>query len=154
MDRPVGSDSSSSPGGRAPLAGIWLAGEAVQTSVDSLLLAMLTPNLFTPALCAAEVEELQRGAKLAAVALEYLGLRLVDVDAEGEVPLRVVAPAAPRDPWWEALVVPGGDRPLGLLINTADAGALVLVHEVYQRLGEAEKSLVRRYAALARAGQS
>src|SRR5215472_5598195 len=154
MDRPVGSDSSSSPGGRAPLAGIWLAGEAVQTSVESLLLAMLTPNLLTPALCAAEVEELQRGAKLVAVALEYLGLRLVDVDTEGEVPLQVVAPAAPRDPWWEALVVPGGDRPLGLLINTADAGPLVLVHEVYQRLGAAEKSLVRRYAALALRGST
>jgi len=68
---------------------------------------MLAPNLLSPVLCEAEVEELERGAKLAGVALEYLGLRTVAVDAHGEIPLRVVAPTAPHDPWWEALVVPG-----------------------------------------------
>ena len=138
--------------GRPPLAGIWLAAEGVQTPVESLLLDMVAPNLLSPVLREAEVEELGRGAKLAGVALDYLGLRTVAVDTHGEIPLRVVTPTAPRDPWWEALVVPGGDRPIGLLINTADAGPLVLVHEVFGRLGEPEKDLVRRYAALAARG--
>jgi len=140
--------------GRPPLAGIWLAAEGVQTPVESLLLDMVAPNLLSPVLREAEVEELGRGAKLAGVALDYLGLRTVAVDTHGEIPLRVVTPTAPRDPWWEALVVPGGDRPIGLLINTADAGPLVLVHEVFGRLGEPEKDLVRRYAALAARGAS
>ena len=103
--------------GRPPLAGIWLAAEGVQTPVESLLLDMVAPNLLSPVLREAEVEELGRGAKLAGVALDYLGLRTVAVDTHGEIPLRVVTPTAPRDPWWEALVVPGGDRPIGLLIK-------------------------------------
>ncbi len=134
-------------------AGIWLASEAVGTSIEPLLLSMLAPNLLSLNLCEAEVEELGRGAKLADVALEYLGLKPVGVDAHGAVPIQVVAPTSPRDPWWEALVVPGGDWPIGLVINTADAGPLVLVHEVFGHLGEPEKDLVRRYAALAVRGE-
>src|SRR5262249_54300920 len=37
--------------------------------------------------------------------------------------------------------------------NTADAGALVLVHEVFDSFGEPEKELVRQYAALAVRGE-
>ena len=91
--------------------------------------------------------------KLAEVALEYLGLRTVSVDGDGETPLRVVASESPRDSWREALVLPEGDRPIGILINTADAGPLVLVHEVFDSFTEPEKELVRRYAALAIRGK-
>jgi CRP-like cAMP-binding protein len=136
------------------MTGIWLTVEPVRAPIDRLLLEMLVPNLPNPLLREAEVDELGRGVQLAAVALEYLGLKTVDVDERGGVPLRVVAPKLPRDPWREALVVPGGDRPIGLLINTADTGPLVLVHEIFARFGERERDLVRRYAALAAGGTS
>ena len=41
----------------------------------------------------------------------------------------------------------------GILINTADVGPLVLVHEVFDSFTEPEKEMVRRYAALAVRGQ-
>jgi CRP-like cAMP-binding protein len=138
---------------RSGLTGIWLTAEPVRTPIDLLLLDMLAPNLPDPVLRQAEMEELGRGVKLADVSLEYLGLRAVGVDEEGEIPLRVVAPKSPRDPWREALIVPGGDRPIGFLINTADAGPLVFVHDVFVRFGDPEKDLVRRYAALAARGE-
>jgi CRP-like cAMP-binding protein len=145
--------TSGSSDARPRLAGIWLTTEAVQTSVERLLLEMLAPNLPNAALREAEVEELGRGVKLAGAVLEYLGLRTIAVDTVGEIPLRVVAPKLPRDPWKEALVLPGGDQPIGLVVNTADGGPLVLVHEVFTRFGELEKDLVRRYAALATHGE-
>ncbi len=138
---------------RPVLAGIWLSAEPVQTPIEPLLLDMLAQNLTNPALREAEAEELGRGVKLAGAVLEYLGLRTVAVDEDGEFPLRVVAPKLARDPWREALVLPGGDQPIALVINTADAGPLVLVHEVFTRFGELEKNLVRRYAALASRGE-
>jgi CRP-like cAMP-binding protein len=49
--------------------------------------------------------------------------------------------------------MPEGDRPIGILINTADAGPLMLVHEVFDSFTEPEKELVRRYAALAVRGE-
>ena len=139
---------------RPMLTGIWLTGETVRPSIEPLLLDMLAPSLPDPVLRQAEMEELRRGVKLAEVSLEYLGLRTVGVDAEGDIPLRVVAPKSPRDPWREALIVPGGDRPIGFLIDTADAGPLVFVHEVFSRFGDGEKDLVRRYAALAARGET
>jgi len=132
---------------RPQLAGLWLSADPVQTPIERLLLDMLAPNLPNPVLREAEVEELRRGVKLAGPALEYLGLRPLALDTAGPVPLRIVAPKLPRDPWNEALVLPGGDQPVGLLLHTADAGPLVLVHDVFTRFGELEKSLVRRYAA-------
>jgi hypothetical protein len=135
------------------LAGIWLTAEPVQTRIEPLLLEMLAPNLPNPALREAEVEEMGRGVKLAGAVLEYLGLRTVAMDADGEFPLRVVAPRLSRDPWREALVLPGGDQPIALVINSADAGPLVLVHEVFTRFGKLEKDLVRRYAARAARGE-
>src|SRR5713101_4328307 len=142
-----------SSGTRPGLRGIWLTSEPVRTAIEPLLRDMLAPNLPNPILREAEIEELGRGVKLAGVALEYLGLLTVGVDAEGEIPLRVVAPKPPRDPWREALIVPGGDRPIALLINTADAGPLVLVHHVFTRFGDVEKDLVRRYSARAVRGE-
>jgi len=138
-----------SPEARAPLTGIWLSAESVQTPIETLIIDMLAPNLPSRVLREAELEELRRGAKLADVALEYLGLRTISVDGDGEIPLRVVASHSPRDAWRQALVLLEGDRPIGILINTADAGPLVLVHEVFDSFAEPEKELVRRYAALA-----
>jgi CRP-like cAMP-binding protein len=125
----------------------------VQTPIDTLVIDMLASNLPSRMLREAELEELRRGAKLADVALEYLGLRAISVDEDGEIPLRVVASHSPRDSWREALVLPEGDRPIGILINTADAGPLALVHEVFDSFAEPEKELVRRYAALAVRGE-
>jgi CRP-like cAMP-binding protein len=131
------------------VAGIWLTEEPVRTPIEPLLLEMLTPNIPNPVLRKAELEELARGAKLAGVAIEYLGLRTLGVDAKGETLLQVVTANAPRDTWREALVPPEGNQPVGLVIDSADAGTLVLVHEVFASFGEPEKDLVRRYATLA-----
>jgi CRP-like cAMP-binding protein len=145
--------TSPSPEARAPLTGIWLSAESVQTPIETLIIDMLASNLPSRVLREAELEELRRGAKLADVALEYLGLRTISVDGDGEIPLRVVGSLSPRDSWREALVLPEGDRPIGILINTADAGSLVLVHEIFDSFAEPEKELVRRYAALAVRGE-
>src|SRR5215472_10478678 len=132
---------------------IWLTAEPVRSPVDSLLQDMLAPNLPGVFPREAEMEELRRGVKLADVAIEYLGLRTVGVDAVDEMPLRIVAPKGPADPWREGLLVPGSDRPVGLLINTADLGPVVLIHEVFHRFSQPEKNLIRRYAALALRGE-
>jgi CRP-like cAMP-binding protein len=145
--------TSQSPEARAPLTGIWLSADPVQTPIETLIIDMLASSLPSRVLREAELEELRRGAKLADVALEYLGLRTISVDGDGEMPLRVVGSHSPRDSWREALVLPEGDRPIGILINTADAGPLVLVHEVFDSFAEPEKELVRRYAALAVRGE-
>jgi CRP-like cAMP-binding protein len=142
-----------SPDARRMPTAIWLTAEGVQASIEPLLLDMLAPNLPGSFPRDAEMEELGRGVKLVDVALEYLGLRAVGVDTEGEIPLRVVTPKAPADPWREALAVPGGDQPVGLLINTADAGPVVFVHNVFDRLGDPEKGLIRRYASRAARGE-
>jgi len=134
------------------ISGIWLSGERVQTSVEPLLLDMLEPNFPNAVLRRAAVEELGRGAKLAEVVIESLGLRTVGVDEHGPVPLRIVATQLSRDPWREALVATGSDRPIGLLVRTADTGVLAMVHEVFATFGEAEKRLVRAYVARAAKG--
>jgi CRP-like cAMP-binding protein len=131
---------------------IWLTAEAPRASVEPLLLDMLAPNLPGSFPREAEMEELRRGVKLADVTLEYLGLRTVGVDTKGDVPVRIVNPKGPADPWREALILPGGDQPVGLVVNTADMGPAVFVHEIFGRLDEPEKDLVRRYAALAAGG--
>src|SRR6266496_2619619 len=105
--------TSRSPEARAPLTGIWLSAESVQTPIETLVIDMLASNLPSRVLREAELEELRRGAQ----------------------------------------VLPEGDRPIGILINTADAGPLVLVHEVFDSFAEPEKELVRRYAALAIRGE-
>src|SRR5262249_54116091 len=117
-----------------PLTGIWLAAEPVQRPIETLLIDMLALNLPSRVLREAELEELRRGAKLADVALEYLGLRTISVDADGETPLRVVAFDSPRHSWREALVLPAGDRPIGLLINTGDPRARRPAHQGLSRL--------------------
>jgi CRP-like cAMP-binding protein len=140
--------------GPRPVAAIWLSADSVHSSVEALVLEMLEPNFPNPVLRRAAIEELGRGVKLADVVIESLGLRTVAVEEQGGIAARVVAAQLSRDPWREALVAPGGDRPIGLVIHTADAGPLVLVHEVFARFGEPEKDLVRRYAMLALRGAS
>src|SRR5215471_18602375 len=137
----------------AQLTGIWLSADSVQARIESLILDMLAPTLPSRLLREAELEELRRGTKLTEVALEYLGLRTITIDGDGEVPLRVVASHLPHDSWREALALPEGDRPIGILLNTSDAGPVVLVHEVFDSFGEPEKEVVRQYAALAIRGE-
>jgi hypothetical protein len=83
--------TSRSPVVPARLTGIWLSADSVQTRIETLIIDMLASSLPSRMLREAEVEELRRGAKLADVALEYLGLRTITIDSEGEVPLRVAA---------------------------------------------------------------
>jgi CRP-like cAMP-binding protein len=135
------------------LTGIWLTAEPVHTKIERLLLDMLAPSVSDPVLRDAEIEEFRRGVKLAAVIPDYLGLRTTGVDGQGDVPLRLVTPKLPHDPWREALIESGGDRPIGFLVNTADAGPVAFVHDVFGRLGDDEKQFVRRYAALAARGE-
>ena len=117
------------------MTGIWLTADPIRLPIEPLLLEMLAPQLPSPTLRRAELEELRRGTKLAEVILEYLGLRSLGRDAQGAVPLHVVTPVAPPDPWRDALLVPGGDQPIGLVVNAADTGPLVLVHEVFAQFG-------------------
>src|SRR5262245_65807520 len=115
---------------------------------------MLEPNFPNAVLRRAAVEELARGVKLAEVVVESLGLRTIGVDNHGPVPLRIVATQLSRDPWREALVAIGSDRPIGLLLRTTDTGVLAMVHEVFTSFGEAEKRLGREYVAGAAKGAS
>ena len=134
------------------MSGVWLTAGPVREPITGLLLELLAPNQPNPGLREALVEELGRPVKKLGVVLDYLGLRRAGPDIEGAAPLVLVAPKAGPDPWREALVTPGGDCPLGLVLATSDRGRVVLVHEVFGHLGEAEQHLVRRYAALVLAG--
>src|SRR5215475_11027 len=141
--------TSPPPAVPARLTGIWLSAEPVHTRIETLIIDMLALTLPSRMLCEAELEEIRRGTKRTDIVLEYLGLRTISIDGDGAFPLQVVASHSPRDSWGEALVLPEGDRPIGILMNTADAGPIVLVHEVFDSFAESEKELVRQYAALA-----
>jgi hypothetical protein len=134
------------------VGGVWLTAGPVREPIEGLLLELLLPNLPNPGLREALVEELGRPVKKLDVALEYLGLSSAGLDLEGGVPLHLVAPKPRRDPWREALVTPGGDCPLGLVLATSDHGRVVLVHEVFTHLTSSERHLVQRYAAMVLAG--
>lgn len=133
--------------------GIWLIAGPVRTRIEALLLDLLDPLQLSPLLQDAMIEELGRPVKRTDAVLEYLGLRLVSVDSEGEIPLLLVTSALPRDPWQEVLLVPGGDCPIGVMLNTWDRGRVALIHEVFGTFSSPQKGLVRRYAALAAAGE-
>ncbi len=156
MSNPETPPSSVSPSSIArsarAVSGVWLTAGPVQESIEGLLLELLLPNQPNPGLREALVEELGRPVKKLDVALEYLGLRPAGLDVDGPVPLHLVAPKPGRDPWREALVTPGGDCPLGLVLATSDQGRVALVHEVYGHLGAAERRLVQRYATMVVAG--
>jgi CRP-like cAMP-binding protein len=145
LDRP----GSREPAAAAGVAGVWLGVSPPREPIDTLLLAMLAASQPSTGLREAIVEELGRPAKLTDVILECLGLRAVGVDRSGAYPLYLVAPKPGRDPWREALTLPGGDCPIGFVVGTADHGRIALVHEVFGRFGESQRDLVRRLAALA-----
>jgi CRP-like cAMP-binding protein len=149
------SDFTSSSESPAPtVSGVWLTAGPVHEPIAELLLELLAPNQTNAGLREALVEELGRPVKKLDVALEYLGLGPAGVDVEGAVPLHLVAPKPGPDPWRRALVAPGGDCPLGLVLATEDHGRVVLVHSVFGHLDTAERDLVRRYAAMALAGEA
>src|SRR4030095_16004105 len=84
IERTLPHMTSPSPEVRVPLTGIWLSAEPIQTPIDTRVIAMLAASLASRALREAELEELRRGVKLADVALEYLGLRTISVDGDGD----------------------------------------------------------------------
>ena len=136
------------------MSGVWLTTGPVREPVGGLLLELIAPNQPNVGLREALVEELGRPVKKLDVALEYLGLRQAGLDVEGATPLYLVAPKPGPDPWRQALVTPGGDCPVGFVLATEDHGRVVLVHSVFGHLGTAERDLVRRYAAMALAGEA
>jgi CRP-like cAMP-binding protein len=135
------------------LTAVWLSPGSPKTAIETLVLQLLEPNLPNPRLRQALLDELVRPVKPVDVVLEYLGLRAVEQDAHGELPLLLVAPKSGEDdPWREALLLPGGDCPIGILVKTRDLGQVALVHEAFGSLAEPHQTLVRRYAALAARG--
>ena len=154
-DTPPPGDSAPSAELPVPaVSGVCLTVGPVRESITDLLLELLVPNQPNAGLREALVEELGRPVKKLGVVLDYLGLRRIDSGIEGATSLVLVAPKGGPDPWREALVTPGGDCPIGLVLATSDQGRVVLVHEVFHHLGEAERHLVRRHAALALEGHS
>lgn len=142
---------------RAPagLRGLWLNPGPVSTSIEPLLLHMLERTHPDPMLRQAVLEELQRRTKFKDVILRALGLQEHSVDREGDCPLWIVAldKDAPH-PWQDAILTPGGDCPIGFVVNTYDYGKIVLVHEVFYALTLEQQALIRRYAALTMRGRS
>jgi CRP-like cAMP-binding protein/L-ascorbate metabolism protein UlaG (beta-lactamase superfamily) len=137
-----------------PVTALWLTAAGSRTPLEPILLEMLEPNHPNELLREATLEELHRPVKLLSVVLECLGMQPTGTDTKGDTPLHLVAPRLEHDPWREALCYPGGDCPVGLIVNTCDQGWVPLVHEVFSYLGEPQKELVRRQAALAVAGLS
>ena len=135
------------------LAGVWLNAGPVQTPIETLLLEMVAPSQPNPILQRSVIEDLHYAVKRLEVVLEYMDLREVGADAEGEIPLVLAAPRSDRDPWREALLLPGGDCPIGFVLNTRDRGRVALVHEVFAGFSPIQKDLVRRSAGLAARGQ-
>ncbi len=135
-------------------AGVWLTTGPIRTRIQTLLLEMLKPRLPDAVLRESVVEELGRAVKRADVVLEYLGLRTIGLDSEGQVPLVLVQPQPGKDPWREALLVPGGECPVGVVVSTWDRGPLALIHEVFAHFSPRQQELVRRYVALATEGDS
>ena len=134
-------------------AGVWLTPGPVRTRIQPLLLEMLKPRLPEAVLQESVVEELGRAVKRADVVLDYLGLRMIGLDSEGRVPLLLVRPQPGKDPWREALLVPGGECPIGVVVSTWDRGSVALIHEVFAHFSPRQQNLVRRYVALATEGR-
>jgi len=134
------------------LRAIWLSPRPLPSPIEPLLLELLAPSLPDAGLRQALLEEFTWPVKTADVVLDYFGLRGAGLDSQGEVPLLLVSPASHRVAWRDALLVPGGDCPIGVIVATRDRGVVGLVHEGFASLDEAGKALVRRYAALASKG--
>ncbi len=152
MGEDLGAEATGQDFRPAVLRGLWLTLGSVQRPIESLLLEMLERNQPHPSLRRSILEELDHPAKLLQVALEYLGLRAVGEDAEGPLALILVSPHTERDPWRDALLLPAGDCPVGILMHTRDRGRVALVHEVFAHFSDAAQGFVKRYAALAARG--
>ena len=142
---------------RAPagLRGLWLHPGPVTTPIEPLLLHMLELTHPDLVLRQAVLEELQRRTKFKDVILRALGLQEHSVDRGGPCPLWVVALAQDvQHPWQDVLLMPGGDCPIGFVVNTYDYGKIVLVHEVFYALTVEQQALIRRYAALTMRGRN
>ncbi|MEE8291171.1 MAG: hypothetical protein V3R80_06795, partial [Candidatus Tectomicrobia bacterium] len=137
---------------RTELMGLWLNPEQVETSIEPLLLRMLEPSQPDLTLRQSVLEELSRRVKRKDVVLQYLGLRQVGTDPGDDVTLHVASPDQEKNPWQEALLLHQGDCPIGFVLNTWDAGRVVVVHEVFRQLTSPQQELVRKYAALAAQG--
>ena len=137
------------------LRGLWLNPGPVRTSIKPLLLHMLERTHPDPVLHEAVLEELQRRTKFKDVIFRALGVQERSVDQEGDCPLWIVTlDKAMQHPWHEALLTPGGDCPIGFVVNTYDHGKIVLVHEVFYELPQEQQALIRRYAALTMHGSN
>src|SRR5256885_13788961 len=125
------------------IRGLWLNPGPISTSIKPLLLHMLERTHPDPVLREAVLEELQRRTKFKDVVLRALGLQERGLDQEGACPLRLVAlEQGPRHPWYETLLTPGGDCPIGFMVNTYDCGKIVVVHEVFQEFTAAQQDLI------------
>ncbi len=139
----------------AVLRGLWLHPGPISTPIELLLSRMLALTHPDIVLRQAVLEELRRRTKLKDVVLRALGLQERGLDEAGACPLRFVALAqGARHPWYEALLTPGGDCPIGFVVPTYDYGQVVFVHEVFQEFTAAQQDLIRHYATLARRGRS
>src|SRR5258705_10441475 len=89
--------TSRSPEEQAPLTGIWLSAESVQTPIETLIIDMLASNLPSRVLREAELEELRRRANPPHVAREYLRPPPISGPRGGGVPLQAVGALSRRD---------------------------------------------------------
>lgn len=135
------------------LKGVWLSEGPVRSSIETLLFDMLQPHQPRPSLRRSVIEELSRPVKLTDVILDYLGLEPVGGDAAGALPLVLVSPKAGQDSWQKALLRPGGDRPIGIVLTTRDRGRVGLLHEVFAQFSAPLKQFTRRYVVLAAEGK-
>ncbi len=135
------------------MRGVWLSLGPVRNPIETLLLEMLGPNQPNPVLQRSVIEELSRPVKRTDSVLEYLGLTVVGEESQGELPLVLVSPKPEEDSWRQALLLPGGDCPIGFVIKTHDRGRVALIHEIFAHFSDRLKDLVRGYAALAARGK-
>lgn len=138
----------------AVLTGIWLSPDRVEASIEPLLFHMLEPQQPHTELRQTVLEELTRRVKRKDVVLQYLGLRDVETDQDGAIPLHIVAPTQEQTPWREALLLRQSPCPIGFVFNTADYGRVAVVHEVFRQLPQTQKDVIRHYAALAARGKT
>ncbi len=133
--------------------GVWLNPGPISGSIGPLVLDMLALTHPDVVLRQAVFEEMQRRTKYKDVILHALGLQQREVDAQGNCSVWIMTPdKGVQHPWQQALLLPGGDCPIGMVVNTYDYGKIVLMHEVFYDLAPEQQALLRRYAVLALRG--
>lgn len=138
----------------ASLRGVWLNPEAASPGMAPLLLEMLALTHPDTLLRHAVLEEMQRRSKYLEVIIHALGLQEHSIDHQGDSPLWIIStPQGPEHPWHRALLTPGGECPLGIVVQTYDHGKIVLMHDVFYTLTAAQQALIRQYAHLVLRGR-